>query len=368
MLLESIPHHVWSFRTDGTVGYWNRQLVEYTGLTDQQLHSGGWDALHPDDAGRVQQAWQEAFSRGSSYEVEQRVRGRDGKYRRFLSRGVPVPDQQGRLTEWFGTDTDIEDRRLAEEELHNAEAELAHITRVTTMGELSASIAHELNQPLTAIGMDGNACLQWLNRPVPNLEEAREAAARVVNQGTRANQIIARIRSLMQNRAPEISELNMNVVINDVSALTRHQFMKHDVILRTTLSPELRSVRGDGVRLQQVLVNLLMNAVEAISTKGEGTREVLVRSENRGADEILVSVRDSGVGLNPAKTDEIFKPFVTTKPGGMGMGLSISNSIIRAHGGRLWALPNNDQGSTFQFFLPETGRHVEGGYAISASI
>jgi PAS domain S-box-containing protein len=352
MLLEAIPHHVWSFRTDGTLGYWNQRLVDYTGLTGDQLKQGGWDALHPDDQERVREAWHKAWSQGSRYEVEQRVRGRDGCYRRFLCRAVPAPDQSGKPVEWFGTNTDIEDRKRAEEELRDAHEKLAHITRVTIMGELSTSIAHELNQPLTAIAMDGNACLQWLNRVEPNLGETRAAVIRMINEATRAGRVIGKMRALMRNSPPELSEVDINGLITDVVTLTRHQLLKHNVSLRTDLSPELRSPLGDAVQLQQVIVNLVINAIEATSARSDGPREILLSSKNRGTDEIQVLVRDSGVGLDPRSPQDVFKPFVTGKPGGLGMGLSISDSIVKAHGGRLWAEPNEDGGATFLFCLP----------------
>jgi C4-dicarboxylate-specific signal transduction histidine kinase len=280
------------------------------------------------------------------------VRGPDGRYRRFLCRAVPAPNGNGELEEWFGTNTDIEDRKRAEEELRGAQEKLAHIARVTMMGELSASIAHELNQPLTAIVMDGNACLRWLNRVEPNLGETRAAVTRMITEGTRAGRVIDNMRALMRNSPPEPSQLDINGLIADVLMLTHHQRLRHNVSLQTDLSPELRSPLGDAVQLQQVIVNLVINAMEATSAEGEGAREILIASQNRGADEILVSVRDSGVGIDPAAAEDIFQSFVTSKPGGLGMGLSISASIIKAHGGQLWAAPNEDKGATFLFSLP----------------
>jgi PAS domain S-box-containing protein len=358
MLLESIPQHVWSLRADGTVSYWNQRLLDYTGLTTHEVQEGWWNALHPNDNERAREAWQQAWSEGTPYELEQRIRGRDGLYRRFLTRAVPVHNELGQVVEWFGTDTDIEDRRRAEERLQNAQSELAHITRLTTLGELSASIAHELNQPLTAIAMDGNACLRWLSKPEPNLEEARAPVKRMINEGQRASQVIGKLHALMNNSPPEMLALDVNALISDVLILTRHQLHKHGILLRTDLSPDLLSTRGDPIQLQQVMVNLIMNAIEATRAVDQESRDVLVASQNHGPDEIVVLVRDSGVGLDPGSVDEIFKPFVTSKPGGMGMGLSISASIVKAHGGRLWATANADRGATFQFSLPARSGEV----------
>jgi PAS domain S-box-containing protein len=351
ILLESIPHHVWSLCTDGTLGYWNQRLIDYTGLTVEQVKQGGWEALHPDDVERVREAWRKAWSEGTPYEVEQRIRGRDGRYRRFVCHAVPVSDERGQFVEWFGTNTDVEERRQAQEALQHAQAELAHITRLTTLGELSASIAHEVNQPLGAIVTDGQACLRWLNRAEPNLDEARAAVTRMIQGGTHASEVIGRIRSLAKKSPPQMTVIDMTRAIQDVLELTAHQILKNDILLKTELATDLRPALGDLVQLQQVMANLIMNAIESISMRSEGPRELLVTSQNHGQDQIAIQVRDSGVGIDPGRLDQIFQPFVTSKPDGMGMGLSISRSIVEAHGGRLWATPNEDLGATFRFSL-----------------
>ena len=199
VLVESIPHHVWSFRTDGTRGYWNQRLADYTGLTAEQLKQGGWGALHPDDVERVREAWRKAWADGTPYEVEQRIRGRDGRYRRFVCRADPIPDSQGRFVEWFGTSTDVEERRQAEEELRHAQSELAHVTRMTTLGELAAAIAHEVNQPLGAIVNNANVSLQLAARkPRRPGKNYRDVLSDIVNDANRASAIIARMRGLMK--------------------------------------------------------------------------------------------------------------------------------------------------------------------------
>jgi PAS domain S-box-containing protein len=352
LLLESIPHHVWSFRIDGTLGYGNQRLIDYAGVTTEERQQGGWAALHPDDVERVRAAWREAWSKGAPYEQEQRVRGRDGRYRRFLCRGVPVPDERGQVSEWFGTDTDIEDLRQAEEALRAVQAELAHMARVTTMGELAASIAHEVNQPLTAVITNGNACVRWLSRDTPNLEEAQQASVRIVKEAHRASEVINRIRNFLKRSPPEKVRLDINDLIRDAIALVGGEIVKNQVLLQTDLRDDLPTISGDRIQLQQVILNLVMNAIEASRAKGDEPRLILIYSQKQPLDQIVVAVRDSGVGIDAANVDQLFKPFITTKAGGMGMGLSISRSIIEAHGGRLWAIPNEGAGATFQFSLP----------------
>jgi C4-dicarboxylate-specific signal transduction histidine kinase len=243
-------------------------------------------------------------------------------------------------------------RRQAEEGLQEAQAELARITRVTMMGELAASIAHEVNQPLGAIVTDGGACLEWLSGTEPNIAEARAAAARIIEEGIRASEVIARIRSLMKKSSPQMASVDMNDAIKEVLTLLRREIVRHGISLRTDLAADLSPARGDSIQLRQVLANLIVNAIESIGIKANEPREVLVTSQSHGLDQILIAVRDSGVGIDPTTVEELFKPFVTKKREGIGMGLAISRSIIEACGGRLWAAPNELGGATFQFSIP----------------
>jgi PAS domain S-box-containing protein len=243
------------------------------------------------------------------------------------------------------------ERKRAEDALHHAQAELAHVTRVATLGEMTASIAHEINQPLAAVVNNASACLRWLAGPTPNLEEARQSAALITADGHRAGEIIGRIRALAKKASSRKDWIDINETILEVIALARSEVHSNGVSLQTRLGDDMPLILGDRIQLQQVILNLIINAIEAMSGVGENPRELVVRSEKDGSQRVLVAVRDSGPGLDPKSLDHLFTAFFTTKPKGMGMGLAISRSIIEAHGGRLWAVPNDGPGATFQFTL-----------------
>jgi signal transduction histidine kinase len=251
---------------------------------------------------------------------------------------------------------DISERKQAEEErerLSQELAHLAHLNRVSTMGELTASLAHEINQPLAAIVTNAQVCLRWLTRDVPNLEEVREAAELIARDGKRASDVISRIRALVRKTGSEKAQLNINQAIEEVVHLTEDEALRKGVVLRTELAADLPFVLGDRVQLQQVLLNLILNGVEAMSSVADGPRELLVYSRLHESKQVLVGVQDFGVGIEPENLKKIFDPFYTTKSQGMGMGLAISRSIVENHGGKLWASPNDGPGATFQFTLLE---------------
>jgi C4-dicarboxylate-specific signal transduction histidine kinase len=254
---------------------------------------------------------------------------------------------------------DVTERKRTEEALRKTQAELAHVTRVATLGEMTASIAHEINQPLGAIVNNASACLRWL--AAQNLEEARQSTALVVADGHRAGEIIARIRGLAKKAPPRKDWLDINDTIREVLALARSELHRNSVALETQLSDDVHYaplILADRIQLQQVLLNLIMNASEAMSGAGDGPRELLVRSGIDESQRVLVVVRDSGPGLDLQSLERLFDAFYTTKPHGLGMGLAISRSIIEAHGGRLWATANEDRGATFQFTLPTGGERA----------
>ena len=247
---------------------------------------------------------------------------------------------------------DLTEHMLASEALHQAQAELAHVTRVTTLGEVAASIAHEVNQPLAAIVADANASLNWLAGATPELEMVRDALDAIVKDGLRAADVIQRIRQLATKTDPRRATVDINDVIRDVAALVRTEVLRHQVSLRVELAPAMPLVLADRVQLQQVIINFVMNGIEAMASVEDRPRELVVRSGPHDGDDVLVAVQDAGVGIDPKNVDQLFSAFFTTKPGGMGIGLSISRSIIEGHGGRLWATPNPNHGVTFHFALP----------------
>ena len=264
---------------------------------------------------------------------------------------------------------DISDRLRAEKErerLRQLEADLAHINRVSMLGELAASVAHEVNQPISGVVSNGSACLRWLGRDAPDIEEAREAARRIVRDGKRAGEIISRIRALTKRAATPIEKLDLNETIREVLALIGDEAKRKSVMIRTHFADDLCTVSGDRVQLQQVMLNLVMNGIEAMSSVDDHARELTITTRNLDAGQVQVTVDDSGTGLDPNVIDKIFDPFYTTKSGGMGMGLSICRSILQMHGGRIWASANNGRGTSFHFTLPKY--HEEESHADTAAV
>jgi PAS domain S-box-containing protein len=480
--IESIPTIAWTAAPDGSSTFVNQRWTEYTGLSPQETMAGGWkDALHLDDLPGYEEAWMASLRTGAPFEYEGRFRAADGEYRWFLSRGVPLRDDDGKVVKWYGMATDIEDRKRAEqalqqsesnlaeaqrlthtgsfiwdvktgtasyvsdewyriydfppgssrewhkwlnrfhpddrskwqaevdraireksdyeleyrivlpdgatkylhviahpvldrsgdvaqfmgsvtdvtdrkraeqesERLHELEADLAHMNRVTTMGELTASLSHEINQPIAAAVTNANTCIRWLAGEHPNIEEAREAAARIVKDANRAAAIISRIRLLFKKGSPQRERVDINEVIQEIVALLRNEAIRHCVSIRTEAGADVPMFMGDRVQLQQVVMNLMVNGIEAM--KNSLYERVLTVTSGLGdGDRLLVSVSDTGSGL-PANHDHIFDAFFTTKQDGTGMGLAISRSIIESHGGRLWATSKPQEGATFYFTLP----------------
>jgi signal transduction histidine kinase len=254
---------------------------------------------------------------------------------------------------------DLTERRQAEENLRESERryreaqmELAHANRVTTMGQLAASIAHEVKQPLVGVVTSGNACLRWLAVEPPNLEAAQRSVERMIRDGYRAGEVIDRIRALVKKSPPKMDRLDINETILEVIALTRGELLRNGVALQTKLAEGLPLIQGDRIQLEQVILNLIINAAEAMGGVSEGARELRISTGGDASNGVLVQVRDSGPGLDKESFDRLFDAFYTTKPGGMGMGLSICRSIIEAHGGRVWATANEPQGANFQFTVP----------------
>jgi PAS domain S-box-containing protein len=306
--------------------------------------------VHPEDLAFVQRTIERASHNGKDYTDEYRLLMPDGSIKHVRVVAHAVMDISGK-TEFVGAVMDVTAAKLAEERLREAQTALAHATRLTTLGELTASIAHEVNQPLTGVVSDGYACLNWLKSHPPNIQEARLAVDCLIMGAHRAADVVQRIRALAQKTVVRLAPLDINDVIEDVMPLVRHEVLVHGVSLRLELAAALPRVLGDRVQLQQVIVNLLMNGIQAMRSVTDRPRELLIRSREHGSNQILIAVEDSGTGIEPQNVDRLFDAFFTTKPDGLGIGLSICRSIINQHGGRIWATRNSVVGSAFQFTL-----------------
>lgn len=351
-LTETIPEMLWSADPTGAHDYCNRRVVDYTGLSAQQVRGDGWKApIHPDDVERASRAWTAAVSSGESFQCEFRWRrASDLAYRWCISNALPLRDNGGRIIRWFGTVVDLHDWRESQQALQMAQAEMARVSRLTTVGELAASIAHEVNQPLAAITNNSSACLRLLTDRSLKPEVLREALERIVVDGARASAVIARVRAFILKAPAEKSQLHVNDLIQEVLALIDRELQENHVLLDVQLAEALPAVLGDRVQLQQVLLNLITNGIESMEEVTNRPRLLQVQSRV-DASGVVVAVRDSGTGLR-FEVDRIFTPFFTTKAKGMGMGLCISRSLVEGHGGHLWAVPNSPHGAVFSFTLP----------------
>jgi PAS domain S-box-containing protein len=481
LVIDTIPTLVWRAGPDGVPDFLNQPALDYTGLSLDQAETGWPRAFHPDDKKGMLVKWSAIRESGMPGGLEARLRRFDGEYRWFLFQAVPLRDESGNIVKWYGSSTDIEDRKRAEvalreseqrfrdyaetasdwlweagpdhrttrisapvntigftpsgltgltrwdiatdvesepekwrqhramidarrpfrnfvytvsgngapvyvqtsgkpiydatgnflgyrgtgtditaairadhaeRALREAQAELAHVTRVTTLGELTASISHEVNQPLAAVVNAAAACLRWLDRGTPDLDEARRAVDWIIKEGNRASEVIRRVRALANKSEIEKVPLDVNDVIREVMALVQRELVSHQVSLQMELAPTLPMILGDRVQLQQVIINLVMNGIEAMQSVTDRPRQLVIRSRHDEKQQVLVSVTDCGVGIPAENADRLFNAFFTTKSSGMGMGLSICRSIIEAQGGHLWATEVLPHGATFQFTLP----------------
>jgi PAS domain S-box-containing protein len=487
LVIDSIPTLVWRAGPDGVPDFLNQPALDYTGLSPDQIETGWPRAFHPDDKKSMLVRWSAIRQSGMPGSLEARLRRFDGEYRWFLFQAVPLRDEPGNVVQWYGSSTDIEDRKRAEaalreseqrfrdyaetasdwfwehgtdhrvisisehvgdigfspsglaglsrwdiatdietepekwrmhqamvdarqpfrdfvytvdggqspiyvrtsgkpihdasgnflgyrgtgtnitaairaehaeQALRQAQAELAHVTRVTTLGELTASIAHEVNQPLAAVVANAEACLGWLDRETPDLKAARRSVEWVIDDGIRASEVVRRVRALANKADTEKLPLDINDVVREVVTLVQRELASQRISLRMELAPAPPKVLGDRVQLQQVIINLMMNGIEAMQAVMDRSRELVIRSGQDGTRQVFLSVTDCGVGIAVDDPDRLFKAFFTNKPSGLGMGLSICRSIVEAHGGRLSASRNEGSGATFQFALPAHQEHV----------
>ena len=358
-LIDSNIIGIFIWNLDGRIVDANAAFLRIVGYSRDDLSSGQlrWMGLTPAEwRGADDRRVAELKATGTTHPYEKEYIHKSGSRVPVLVGAVSF---EGRSDEGVAFVLDLTDRKRAEWEareserrFHEAQMELAHANRVATMGELSASIAHEVIQPVAAAVNNAYAALRWLGKQPPDLEQARQALDRIVANGNRASEVIGRIRALIKKAPPRKDALEINEAILEVIALTRGEVVKNGVSVQTQLAEGLPLIQGDRVQLQQVILNLIINAVEAMSGVSEGSRELLIGTGKDASGGVLVAVQDSGPGLNPENFDRLFDPFYTTKPSGMGMGLSICRSIVEAHGGRIWASRNAGPGATVQFTLP----------------
>jgi PAS domain S-box-containing protein len=354
-LLQHLPVSAWTLEPDGTPDFVNQVWLDFAGQTRDfvRSHPEAWmTAVHPEDRESAARSFWEGVRSEQGFAMETRsLRAADGTYRWHLQQAVVLRDADGKLLKFVGTTTDIDDQKRTEEALRQAQGDLARINRVTTMGELTASLAHEISQPISGAITNAHVCLRRLGSDNPDLDELRGTVTRFARDAQRAAEIIGKIRSQFETGAVNKDQLGISEIIRETVALLRDEAARYDISLRSELEVDLPQIVGDRIQLQQVAMNLIVNSIEAV--KGvDGVREILIKSQRSKDEQILISVSDTGIGFPAQDAEQIFAPFFTTKPHGTGMGLRISRSIIEAHGGRLWAVGSPGRGATFHLNLP----------------
>jgi PAS domain S-box-containing protein len=358
-IIDTVPGFLWSADPAGEPTNINQHMSDYSGMRFEDFLNGGWEAfVHPADFPETAKAFHHAIQTGTSYKGVQRLRRADGEFRWYHVRSEPLRDPEGNIIQWYGLSVDIDEAKKAEDRLRRSESylaeaqlELAHANRVATMGQLTSSIAHEVNQPITAAVTYALAARRFLSARPPDFREVDDALSLIVKEGSRAGAVVRRIRALIRKAPARKDAVEVNDAILEAIALTRTEAANNCVSVRTQLAEGLPRLQGDRVQLQQVLLNLIINAIEAMRDVGEQERELLISSRSE-PDGVSVEVRDSGPGLAPAALECVFEAFYTTKPGGLGLGLSICRSIIEAHNGTLSANHNVPRGAIFRFTAP----------------
>ncbi|HSZ57676.1 MAG TPA: two-component regulator propeller domain-containing protein [Tepidisphaeraceae bacterium] len=355
LMADAAPVMMWRSGADKLCDFFNKPWLEFTGRTMEQEVGNGWcEGVHADDLDRCLDTYANAFDARRPFQMEYRLRRADGEYRWVLDAGAPrTPD--GRFTGYIGSCLDITERKQAEMEVLQQRSELAHLSRVTMLGELSGSLAHELNQPLTAILSNAQAAQRFMARENVDLDKLADILKDIIDEDRRAGQVIQRLRLLLRKGEVNQQPLDLNELVREVLRLVHSDLLNHDIVVETELEPNLPPVSGDRVQIQQVLINLVMNASDAMSANPSGERRITFRTQRLDDGTISTSVADAGCGIPTDRIDRIFEPFFTTKPHGMGMGLSVCRTIIAAHGGRLSASNNAERGATFQMSLQPAG-------------
>lgn len=355
-MADTAPVLIWMSGTDRQCTFFNRSWLDFTGRTMEEELGDGWTAgIHPDDRERCLVAYAEAFDARLEFAMEYRLRRHDGEHRWITDKGVPRRTPEGKFLGYIGCADDITPRRDAELASERHRAELAHVARLSTMGELAASLAHELNQPLAAILGNAETAQKMLRRESIDLTELRAICGDIVSENHRATEVMRRVRALVSKQPPALAPLDIAILVRDVVRLVQSDAVLRQSRIAADIAPELPAVKGDRIELQQVVLNLLMNAFDAMSDCPAHEREVSVQAAQDGAHFVKVTVRDCGTGIADGALELIFEPFHTTKPHGLGIGLSISRTIIALHGGRLWAENNAERGAAFSFTVPVAG-------------
>jgi PAS domain S-box-containing protein len=359
-LLQRLPVAAWTLKPDGTPDFVNHVWLDFAGQTLDfvRSHPEAWmSAVHHEDREAAASRFWEGVHSGEGFTLETRsLRTRDQTYRWHLQQAVVLRDSEGKVVKFVGTTTDIDDQKRTEAALRQAQAELARINRVTTLGELAASLAHELSQPISGAMVNAGVTLRTLGDQ-PDLDGVRTALTRILRDTQRAADIINNIRSQFKRDAPKRQPIDVNEINRETAALLRDEAGRYNILVRTELAADLPRILGDRVQLRQVTMNLIINGIEAVK-QVDGMREIIIRSGRSANGQVLVSVTDTGAGVSPQLAERIFDAFFTTKPQGTGMGLRICRSIIESHGGRIWAASNEGAGATFSFSLPESGERV----------
>lgn len=350
LLTEAIPQQIWRADALGRIEYCNQHLRDYIGSFYEALEGEFFfNVLHPEDEPIFRYRWQSALKSGERFEMEARVRGADGIYRWFLVRSIPQRAEDARISRWYGIHIDIEEQRRTQQSLLRAQEDLSRSGRTMSLAEMAASIAHELNQPLTAILTHASACRRWLQADPANMQRASAAADRLVQEATRAAEVVRRVRSLFSKTDYVRQSTNINTLIDEFARLLRDDTIRRGISLKVRLAEGLPALDVDPVQIQQVLLNLVTNGMEAMA-ENDGPKTLEICTEKHGPKQVLISVRDRGSGFAEQINARMFEPFFTTKNGGTGMGLAICRSIIEAHDGQIWA-ERSDQSTVFHFLL-----------------
>jgi PAS domain S-box-containing protein len=352
-LADTAPVMIWVTGPDKRFTFFNKTWLDFTGRTLEQELGNGWaEGVHPDDLGRCFATFSSSFDARQDFQIECRLRRADGEYRWLLCKGVPRFESGGVFAGYIGSDMDITDQKDAETARRKNLDEIAHLNRVLAMGELTAALAHELNQPLAAILNNAQSARRFLGDESPDLAQVGECLADIVADDKRAAEIIQRLRTLVKKGESQADLVNLNEVVHDAIRLLGHDAMLRQVSIKFELFPGLPPVLGDRVQLYQVVLNLLMNGFEAVTEPVASDRWELVRTAELDDGCVELTVEDSGRGIAEGDLARVFEPFFSTKPEGLGMGLSISRSIVQSHGGRIWAEENVGRGAIFHCVLP----------------